>query len=122
VVKINFLWLYFLGWKRCIDENHHNNNYSTFPKYKVLLGVVAIMVVVYFLWVYFVCSYYATPGENFKTKAWERICRKQILFDKCCSRIHELFISTPWIAPTGGTIIEVKIHSSTMRVVVSKQK
>lgn len=43
-------------------------------QYKVYLGVSAI-VVVYILWFYFDCSYQVAPGENIKTKAWERICR-----------------------------------------------
>jgi hypothetical protein len=38
-----------------------------------------------------------------------RICRRQlVILDKLSSRIHQLFISTPRIAPIGGTIIKVK--------------
>ena len=82
--------------------------------YKVQLGVVAVMVGVYFLWFYFVCSYYVAPGGNFKAKAWERICRRQwLLLDIISTRMHKLFVSTAWIAPIGGTIIQVKIHSLT---------
>ena len=47
-------------------------------------------------------------GENFKAKAWERVCRRQSLLDKPCTRISELFVSTPRIAPTLGTLIKVK--------------
>ena len=58
------------------------------------------MIVVYFLWVYLVCTYYVALVGNFKAKAWEkRICRKQSLLDKISTRIHELFVS---IAPRGG--------------------
>ena len=54
-----------------------------------------MMVVVYFLWFYFVCNYYVAPGENFKAKAWERVCRRQLLLDKLSTRIHKLFVFTP---------------------------
>ena len=69
------------------------------------MGMVA-MVVVYFLCFYSVCSHYVAPGENFKAKGSERICRRQLLRDKLSTRI--LFVSTPRIAPIGGMIIEVK--------------
>ena len=61
------------------------------------------MVVVYFLWLYFVCSYCVAPGKNFKAKALE-----QLLIDKFSIRIHISFASIPRIAPIGGTTIEVK--------------
>jgi hypothetical protein len=49
---------------RCFDDSH-NHNYTTLPNYhtKVDLGVVA-MVVVSFLRLYFVRSYYVAPGEE----------------------------------------------------------
>ena len=64
------------------------------------------MVVVYFLWFYFLCSYYVAPGENFKAKAWGRIWRQSLL-DELCTRDHILFGSTSQIAPVGGMVIEV---------------
>ena len=60
------------------------------------------MVVVYFLWFYFVCSYHVASGENVKAKAWEKICRRQQHSDKLSTRIHKSFVSTPRIAPIGG--------------------
>ena len=32
-----------------------------------------MMIVLYFLWPYFVCSYYVAPRENFKANEWERM-------------------------------------------------
>ena len=58
-------------------------------------------------------------GENFKTKAWERICRRQLLLDKLSTRIHKSFLSTLRIAPIGRTIIEVK---STLKPLVVVRK
>ena len=67
------------------------------------------MVIVYFLWFNLVCSCYVAPGENVKAKLWKgRICRRKLLLDKLATRIHILFVATPWIAPIGGTIFEVK--------------
>jgi hypothetical protein len=37
-------------------------------RYKVKLGIVAMMVVVYFLWFYFVCRYYLVAGAISKPK------------------------------------------------------
>ena len=56
-------------------------------------------VVVYSLWFYFVCGYYVALGENFEAKAWERICRRQLLLDNLWTRIHRLFFCTPRSAP-----------------------
>ena len=64
--------------------------------------------VVYVLWYYSVGSYYVAPGENFKAKAWERICRRQLLLHKLFTRNYILFFFTPQLAPMGRTIIEVK--------------
>ena len=50
------------------------------------------------LWFYSVCSYYVARGENYKAKAWERICRRNSLLDKLSTRTHNLFVSTPRIA------------------------
>jgi len=47
-------------------------------------------------------------GENFKAKAWERLCRRKLLLNKHSIRIHKLIVSFPWIAPIGGLISEVK--------------
>ena len=49
---------------RCLYDSH-NHNYTTLPNYhtKVDLGVVA-MVVVHFLRLYFVRSYYVALGEH----------------------------------------------------------
>ena len=66
------------------------------------------MVVVYYLGFYFVCSSYVAPRENFRAKAQESICRRKLLLDKRSIKIHKVFVSTPHIAPIGGTIIEVK--------------
>ena len=65
------------------------------------------MVVFYFLWFYFVYSFYVAFGVNFKCKAWVRFCERQLVIDKLFTRIHKLFVSTQ-IAPIGGTINEVK--------------
>jgi len=54
-----------------------------------------------------ICGYYVASGVNFKAKAWKRICGMQLLLDKISTIILKLFISTPWIAPIGGMIIEV---------------
>ena len=50
------------------------------------------------VWFYIVYSSHLGPGENF-TEAWEKTFPLQ--------SIHELFVSTPRIAPIGGTIVEV---------------
>ena len=34
-------------------------------------------------------------GENFKAKAWESVCSRQLLLDKLCTRIYKLFVSIP---------------------------
>ena len=52
-----------------------------------------MVIVVCFLWFYFVCNYYVALEENFKAKAWEKICRRQPLLDKLSTRIHKLFVS-----------------------------
>ena len=67
------------------------------------MGVVA-KVVVCFLWLY----YYVASTENLKAKAWQRVCRRHSLSNRLSTRIHNLLVSTPQIAPTGGTIVEVK--------------
>ena len=77
-----------------------------FPKKRVIEWQAVAMDVVFFLWFYFVCSYYVVPGENFEAKTWERTCRRQLLLGKLSTRFHKLFVSTPWIAPIGGTIFE----------------
>lgn len=79
------------------------------------------MVVVYLLWYNF-CSYYVAPGENFEVKAWERICRRQLLLDKIPTSIHYSFFFTPQFAPIRGTIIWGQIHSSITGVIVCKRK
>lgn len=56
------------------------------------------------------------PGENFKSKAWGRIGRRQLTLDKLSTRIDKL-LSYPRIAPLGGTIIEAKL---TLQAVASK--
>ena len=63
------------------------------------MGVDGMMVVVYFLWLCFVCVYYVARGKNLTARAWERICRSQLPLD---------VLSTPQIAPMGGMIIEIK--------------
>ena len=41
----------------------------------MMQGLV-VVVVVHFLWLYFVCSYYVASGENLKVNEWEGICRR----------------------------------------------
>ena len=72
------------------------------------MGVDGMMIVVYFLWLDFVCMYYVARGKNFKARAWERIYRRQLLLDILSTKIHKLLVSTPQIAPIGGTIVEIK--------------
>jgi hypothetical protein len=120
-VVVYFLWFCFFlrgeeRRRRCIDDNHNHNYSLAHIRYKVYLGVLA-MVVVYLLWLYFVCSHYVRPEEISKGKASERICLRQFLLDNLSITFHILLISTPRIAPVGGTIIEVTFHSSTTRVV-----
>ena len=79
------------------------------------------MVVVYFLWFYFVCSFYVALRETFKAKAWERICRRQVFLDKISTRIHKLLLSSLQIAPVGGKIIEVNSTLQLQVVVVWKR-
>ena len=82
---------------------------------------MAAIVVVCFLWVYFVCSYYLAAGENFKAKAWGRICRRQSFLDKISTGNDNFLLSPPWIAPVRGTIIEVKsTFQLNLHLVVSK--
>ena len=47
------------------------------------------------------------PGENFKAKAQEWICSRELLLPWHPIRLFELFVSTPQITPS-GMIIEVK--------------
>jgi hypothetical protein len=92
---------------KCIDDDHYHN-YSTSPDYNTRCswGVVA-MILVNFLWSYFDCSYYVpTGGRPSRPKAWEWICRRQLLLDKLSTRIYKLFVSTPRIALIGVKIIE----------------
>ena len=54
-----------------------------------------MMVVVYFLWLYFVCMYCVARGTNFKARAWERISyRRQLLLDILSTEICKLLVST----------------------------
>lgn len=49
------------------------------------------------------------PGEHFKAKAcMEEDSQGQLLLDKASGRIHQLLISTVQLAPTEGTVINVK--------------
>ena len=66
------------------------------------------MVEVHFPWLHFVFSYYVAPGDKFKTKAWKRICRRQLFLDK--HSLESIISLSPFhgIAPIGETIIEVK--------------
>ena len=50
---------------------------------------------------YLVCSYYVATGENI---AWEKICKRQSVFDELFPRIYNLFVTTPRIGPIEGTI------------------
>ena len=79
-----------------------------------------MMVVVYFLWFYFICKCYVAPGENSKAKAWERVCKRQLLLDKLSTRIHKLFVLIPRIAPVGGMTMEVKSTLQPQVIVVCK--
>jgi hypothetical protein len=72
------------------------------------MGVDGMMIVVYFLWLYFVCMYYVARGTNFKARAWERIYRTQLLLDILSTKMCKLLVSTAQIAPMGGTIIEIE--------------
>jgi hypothetical protein len=61
--------------------------------------------------VFLVLRYYVASGENFKAKAWEKVCRRQFLFNKLSTRMckftrmYNFFVkSTPEIAPIGETI------------------
>ena len=62
------------------------------------------MVVVFYLWVYFVCN---STRRELKAKAWKRICRRELLLRRLSIRLFELFVFTPQITPS-GMIIEVK--------------
>jgi hypothetical protein len=50
--------------------------------------------------------------ERTLTKSWEMICRKQLLLNKFFNKENMNFnvylVSTPRIAPTGGTIVKVQ--------------
>jgi hypothetical protein len=65
-----------------------------FPKRSVIEWQAVAMVVVFFLWIYSVCSHYVVPA-----KTWEMTWRRQLLLDKLSTEFHKLFVSTPWIAP-----------------------
>jgi len=41
----------------------------------MMQGVV-VVVVVHFLWLCFVCSYYVASGESLKVNEWEGMCRR----------------------------------------------
>jgi hypothetical protein len=40
-----------------------------------------------FLWLYFVCNYYVALGGNFKAKPWEKICKRQLLYDNYSTKV-----------------------------------
>lgn len=68
-----------------------------------------------------VCSYYVAAVENYKAKAWDRICRRQLLLHHLSTSTQNLFVSTARIGSIGGTIFKFKIHFSTTLVVVCKR-
>lgn len=53
------------------------------------------------------------PLDNFKARAWERICRRQLLLDNHLNNIHHS-------KGIGGTIIEVKSTFQLQEWVVCK--
>jgi hypothetical protein len=57
--------------------------------------------------IFFVVTMWHREGTS-RLKHGRRISRRQSLIGKLYTRIHELFVSTPQIAPTGETIIGVK--------------
>jgi hypothetical protein len=61
--------------------------------------------------VFLVLRYYVASGENFKAKGWEKVCRRQFLFNKLSTRMYKFtriykknLNSTAEIAPIGETI------------------
>jgi hypothetical protein len=39
--------------------------------------------------VFLVLRYYVASGENFKAKGWEKVCRRQFLFNKLSTRMYK---------------------------------
>ena len=62
-------------------------------------------------WFHFGCNYYAAPGENFKSKACERICRGNYSCTNFPLKCIKVFVSTLWIAPI------VQDNSSTLTTI-----
>jgi hypothetical protein len=104
VVVDHFFWLYFWGALMTTATT------TTLPCSTTIQGVIgsSAMVVIYFLWYNFVCSYFVVLRENFKAKAWESICSRHYHLDELSTRIHELFVPTPRLSPIGGMYIEFK--------------
>lgn len=67
------------------------------------------MVVVHFLWLSFVCTYYGAQGGNFKAKAWERACRSQLITLGQNFPLESIN-SALRIAPIEGTIVEARLR------------
>ena len=83
---------------------------TTLPCSTMIQGEIgsSAMVVIYILWFNFVCSYFVVLRESFKAKAWESICSRHFPLDEFSTRIHELFVPTPRLAPIGRMFIEFK--------------
>ena len=70
-----------------------------------------VLAMVSLLWLSFVCSYSVALRENFKAKAWERICKRSLILDKLPTRIHESAFIYYADATMGETIIKDKSNN-----------
>lgn len=65
---------------------------------------------------------YVALGKYFTAKAWDKICRRLLLWDNLPTRIHKSVCLHSELEPMGETIVEDKIQSSTIVVVLCKLK
>jgi hypothetical protein len=79
------------------------------------LGVVAKVMVSSCLWLSFVFRSYVAPGENFKAKAWKKICRWLFTQTNFPLDSIKLLVSTPQIALMGEMIVEGKSFLQLLR-------
>ena len=62
--------------------------------------------VVVFLWLYFVSNYYVALGKNLMGQSMgDGFLGGKTLGQTAHYIVHKFLVSTPWIAPIGGTII-----------------